>query len=73
MKDGGIHAEEKVGVVVLVSGQHDVVLCHFQDVEVGEPQLILRLTSLQDDHPAAKSGEKSESQVKFHFIKNFGK
>lgn len=52
-----------------ISGQHDVVLCDFQDVQVGEPHLILRLTSLEDDHPAARSREKSEAQVEFHFVK----
>lgn len=74
MKDGGgTCAASMQKRVVLVSGQHDIVLCHFQDVEVGEPQLILRLMSLQDDHPAARSGEKSESRAEFHFIKKFGK
>lgn len=43
--------------VVMISGQHDIVLCDFQDVQVGEPQLILSLVSLQDDHPAARGGE----------------
>lgn len=36
--------------VVVGSGQHDIGLCHFQDVEVGEPELVLRLVRLQEDH-----------------------
>lgn len=40
-----IHAEEKMEVVT-ISGQHDIVLCDFQDVQVGEAQLILNLMSL---------------------------
>lgn len=39
---------------VMISGQHDIVLCDFQDVQVGEPQLIVTLMSLQDDHPVAR-------------------
>lgn len=39
-----IHREKMV--VVMMSGQHEIVLCDFQDVEVGEPRLVLSLVSL---------------------------
>lgn len=43
--------------VVVGSGQHDIGLCHFQDVEVGEAELVLSLVRLEDDHPAETLGK----------------
>lgn len=33
------------------SGQHDVVLSDFQDVQVGQTRLVLSRMRFQDDHP----------------------
>lgn len=59
-----IHREKKIEVVMM-SGQHEIVLCNFQDVEVGGPRLVLDLVSLQDDHSAARSWETSQTKKDF--------
>lgn len=59
-----IHREKKIEVVMM-SGQHEIVLCNFQDVEVGGPQLVLNLVSLQDDHSATRRWETSQTKRDF--------
>lgn len=42
------------------SGQHDIVLSNFQDVQVGQPHRVIGRTRLQDDHPAVRKSGRSE-------------
>lgn len=64
----GINIEDELGFSHSVlcqqtgeSGQHDVVLSNIQDIQVGQPRLVLGLTRLQDDHPAVRGSGRSQN------------